>query len=798
MIRKIPPEELRKTCDASQFAFESTENTSLIEGIIGQERAVRAMSFGLRVTSPGYNIFVSGLTGTGRTTFTKTTVREMALQGQTPGDWVYVSNFEEPDKPLALRLPCGVGYGFSKDVDDLIEELKREMRKAFESDDYARQKEALVKKFQEMIQVLVTQTESKVREKGFSLVRTSNGFGTVPMVEGRNMTPEEFEGLDDKARKTLEGKGQELQTEITAMVRRVKDLEKKARERLKNLDEQMALFAVGHHVNELREKYKDHERVCCYLESMKREIVSHIDDFRGQEEVQSAIPAPWGKARDPQMAFNKYKVNLLVNNVDCEGAPVVFETNPTYYNLFGKIEYKGQLGIMVTDLTMVKAGAMHKANGGYLILHAGDVLKNPLSWDALKRTLKNREIKIENMGEQLRADAVVGLQPESIPLQAKVILLGSPVIFRMLYMLDEDFRKLFKVRVDFDVEMPLNPEHLEKYAAFVGSVCSKEGLRHFNPGAVSKVIEYSSRLVEDQTKLSARFNEVVELLYEANAWAEQDEADLVLESHVERAIEEKEYRSSLIEEKIRDLILRGKILVETSGEAVGQVNGLSIYDMGEYSFGRPSKITAKAWIGRSGVVNIEREIEMSGAIHSKGVLILAGYLGAKYAHDKPLALSASLCFEQNYEGVDGDSASSTELYALVSELSELPIKQSIAVTGSVNQQGEIQPVGGVVRKIEGYYMICKARGLDGNHGVIIPRQNEDNLMLKEEVVEAVRQGLFHIWSVDNIDDGLEILTGVSAIERGPDGTYSEGSVHALVDERLTEWAQTISRFRADG
>ncbi|MEW6080819.1 MAG: AAA family ATPase [Bacillota bacterium] len=794
VVKEIPPERLRRRSDPSSFPFDTTESIALIEGIIGQERAVRALDFGLSVSSPGYNIYVSGLTGTGRTTYARSAVQKVAGEGLTPGDWVYVNNFEEPDRPLAIALPCGMGHGFAQEVDDLIEELKREVKKAFESDEYARRKDALMKKFQEVTQQVLNHTEAMVKEKGFSLVRTTTGFGTIPMMQDRAMTPEEFEALDGDSKANLEAKSQELQTEIAAMVRKVKDLEKKARERLKGLDEQMALFAVGHHVNDIKEKYRDYPKIGKFMDSLKDEVVSHIDDFRGLEEQPSSSPqAPWARTRDPQAVFNKYKVNVLVNNAECRGAPVIFETNPTYYNLLGKIEYKGQLGIMVTDFTMIKPGALHRANGGYLILHAADVLKYPLAWDGLKRTLRNREIKIENMGEQLRADAVVGLQPEAIPLDVKVIMIGSPWIYQALYVMDEDFRKLFKVRADFDMSMARTQEHAEKYGAFIGSVCSREGLIHFDREAVARVIEYSSRLVEDQEKLSTRFNDIVELLYEANAWAKKEHSHAVSASHVDQALEEKAYRSMLVEEKIQEMILRDKIMVDTSGEAVGQINGLSIYDMGDYSFGRPSRITAKAFIGRAGVVNIEREIRMSGTIHSKGVLILAGYLGAKYAHNKPLALSASLCFEQNYEGVDGDSASSTELYALLSELSGLPVKQSIAVTGSVNQRGEIQPVGGVTRKIEGFFAVCKARGLDGSHGAIIPSRNVDNLMLKEEVLEAVRQGLFRVWSVDTIDEGLEILTGVPAGIMGPDGEYPKDTVHGRVDRRLAEWAETMSK-----
>ncbi|MEW5899220.1 MAG: Lon protease family protein, partial [Bacillota bacterium] len=497
---------------------------------------------------------------------------------------------------------------------------------------------------------------------------------------------------------------------------------------------------------------------------------------------------------DSRDIFNRYKVNLFVNNADTKGRPVIIESNPYYYNLFGKIEYRSVMGSLTTDFTMLKAGAVHRANGGYLILQAKDVLSDPLAWDALKKALKNRQTIIENIGEQYRIVPTASLRPEPIPVDVKVILIGSPYLYYLLYALDEDFQKFFKVRVDFDTEMPRTPENLKNYAAFAGSVCSREKLKHFDRAGLAELIEYGSRLCGDQNKLSTRFNEVVQIIYEAAAWAEAEGAAHVSAPHVRRAVEERVYRSSRLEEKIQEMIRQGKILVDTEGAVMGQVNGLSVVDIGDYSFGKPSRITAKTFMGQEGVVNIERETRMSGRLHTKGVLTLAGFLGDRFAQDKPLRLSARITFEQLYEGVDGDSASSTELYALLSALSGLPVKQGIAVTGSVNQNGEIQPIGGVTEKIEGFFAVCKIKGLTGEQGVIIPHQNVDNLMLKHEIIEAVQEGKFHIYAVRTVEEGISILTGAPAGIRGADGKYPENTVFYLVDKKLREYAEGLAGF----
>lgn len=790
---RVPPEQLRKTCGYQNFGFKSTAEITPLEDIIGQERAVRAIDFGLKVDLPGYNIYLSGLTGTGKTSYAKSVLRKVAAGQPTPDDWCYVHNFSQPDIPLALRFPPGMGSGFCQDMKELLEDLQSEIPKVFDGEEYESRRNRIIEEHQEKTNQLFSQLEKEVQEAGFILRRTGSGLTTVPTFEGQPLREEDFKALESKIQEEIERRNRQVQTKVTETIRQGRMIEKEAREKIKNLEREMGLFAVGHLIERLKKKYADLDRVVEYLGRVQEDVIDNLDSFKSAGEEKPA-PFPWMPDIKDDSAFVKYKVNLFVDNSRLEGAPVIFETNPTYYNLIGKVEYKSHMGGMFTDFTLIKPGAFHLANGGYLVLQVKDVLLNFGSWDALKRTLRNREVRIENLGEQFRLFATAGLKPEAIPLSVKVVLIGNPLLYYLLYHHDEDFRKLFKVKADFEMDMSRSPDHIEKYATFISTICHRENLRHFEPSGVARVVEYSSRLAGDQEKLSTRFNEVVEVIYEASAWAELDGDSLVTAEHVEKAIAEKINRSNKPEERLQEMIKRGKLLVDTEGEVVGQVNGLSVLDIGEYSFGRPSRITARTYMGEKGLVNIEREIELSGAIHDKGVLILAGFLGGKYAQDKPLSVSASITFEQVYEEVDGDSASSAELYALLSSLSELPIDQGIAVTGSVNQNGKIQPVGGVNQKIEGFFKTCKERGLNGRQGVIIPRQNVVNLMLPAEIVKAVEEGRFHLWAVETVDQGIEILTGHPAGEVRDDGTYPEDSVHGRVSRRLKELAQGLVRF----
>ncbi|KKM09208.1 ATP-dependent protease [Clostridiales bacterium PH28_bin88] len=791
---ELTSEQLRRTCDPETFPFETTAELEPFQGIIGQQRAAQAMEFGLKVQRPGYNIYIAGAIGSGRVSYARSAVRQMASTEPVPDDWCYVFNFQKPSQPKALSLPAGMGSVFRQDMEELVEDLRMEIPKAFEGDDYDKQKNELFKEFQEKSGLYLEQLNQIATEQGFTLKRTSTGFATIPMVDGKAISPEEYEQLEAEIKEELERRSNEIQLKGMEIIRRIQQAEKATKEKIKELENRIALFAVGPLIDDLGEKYGDFPQVIEYLEDVKDDVLSNLSTFRGEEEEQTTLP--WVR-RMRENALMKYQVNLLIDNRENQGAPVVVEPNPTYYNLVGRIEHENEWGVLVTDFTMIKPGALHKANGGYLIIHAKDVLNNPGSWEALKRVLKTREVRIENMGEHYGLIAMATSKPEPIPVNVKVVLIGSLFLYHLLHQYDEDFKKLFKIKADFDTDMIRDADNTYELAGFISALCRREGLRHFHRRAVARVVEYSSRLAEDQRRLTTCFNEIVELLYEADAWAASEGSEIVDHCHVAKAFTEKRLRSNLYEEKLHELMAEGTILLDTAGEVVGQVNGLSVLTVGDYTFGRPTRITAATFLGERGVAHIERETKMSGNIHSKGVLIISGYLGAKYAQETPLALSASLCFEQLYEGIDGDSASSAELYALLSSLSGLPIKQGIAVTGSVNQKGEIQPVGGVTAKVEGFFHLCKNRGLTGEQGVIIPRQNVVNLNLSEELIEAVAKGKFHLYAVGTVDEGIEILTGVPAGVRRKNGTYPKGSVHYRVIKTLKKYVSRMTAFSGE-
>ncbi|MEQ2129312.1 AAA family ATPase [Caldanaerobacter subterraneus KAk] len=756
-MEKLRVEKLKRYIDPAILDFETTDEVPALEGIIGQDRAQKAMEFGVKIKQKGYNIFITGITGTGRTSFAATYIKEIAKKEKRPNDWVYVYNFEKPSQPIAIELPAGLGKEFKKDMEEFVEQLQKDIPKAFESDSYEMQKGEIVKKYQEKKNELIENLNELARNYGFVLRDTRTGLISIPVIEGRQINQEEFQQLEEEVRKEIEKKAAEFEVKAMQVWKEIQLLDKQAREEIKKLDNDIGLFAVGHLIDELKAKYSEHESVTNYLESVKKDILENIDSFKAIDGEASPFPF----LRKEKGFLKKYMVNLFVDNSNTEGAPVVFEYNPNYNNLVGNIEYESDFGVATTDFTKIKAGALHKANGGYLILQAKDVLSYPFAWDALKRSLKTEKVIIENISSQYGFLSISSLKPEPIRLSVKVILIGTPYLYYLLYNYDEDFSKLFKVKVDFNEEMELNEENIRKLSSFIKTHCIEDNLKPFDKTAVARVIEYSTRLSEDQNKLSTRFNEIVEVLYEADAWATLEGSEVVTEEHVKKAIEEKIKRVNKLEEKMLEYFKKDIYLVEVTGERVGCVNGLAVIDLGDYEFGKPSKITVTTYPGEEGVVNIERESKMSGRIHDKGVMILTGYLGSKFAKDFPLTLSARIVFEQSYEGVEGDSASSTELYALLSSLSDVPIKQGIAVTGSVNQFGEIQPVGGVTHKIEGFYKVCKEKGLTGDQGVIIPYQNVSNLVLSDEVIEAVEKGLFHIYSVKTVEEGMEILTGRS-------------------------------------
>ncbi|MFA4884382.1 MAG: AAA family ATPase [Desulfotomaculaceae bacterium] len=789
---KVPVEKLKRVCHSNELDFcETTADIEPLDGFIGQDRAVRAMQFGLAMKAPGYNIFVVGLPGTGKSTYVQAIVSQAASGLPRSGDWCYIYNFADKDRPLAVSLPSGEGRGFKKDMEELLSDLRITIPKAFEGGDYENKKDAIVQSVNQKMTNYFLDIEAEAQKAGFDMKRTPNGIIFVPLKDDKPLSPEDYEKLPAQDRREMEEKGHRLHKKLDEAFHTGRALEKKASEEIAALEKQIAVFAAGPLVQRLLDKYNDFTSIVDYLKMYLLDITNNLEVFKSAAAAsgQARVPVPQEEAD----VFARYNVNLFVNNEKNGGVPVVIEPSSHYYNLFGKIEYKSQMLALSTDFLMIKPGAIHRANGGYLILQAKDVLSDPFSWDTLKKALKYRQAAVENIGEQYRLVPTVTLRPEPISLDVKVVLIGSPQIYYLLYNLDEDFQKLFKVKVDFDTEMPRTPENLRQYASFVNSVCQRESLKHFSRDGLARIIEYGSRLAGHQEKLSTRFNEVVEVVYEAASWAQLESAEYVESSHVEKAINEKVYRSNRLEEKIQEFITRGTIMIDTSGEVVGQVNGLYVIDSGGYSFGRPSRITATTYMGRGGVVNIEREAKMSGNIHSKGVLTLAGYLGGKFAQEKQLGLTAQITFEQLYDGVEGDSASSAELYAILSSLADLPVKQNMAVTGSVNQFGEIQPIGGATEKIEGFFEVCKAKGLTGSQGVVIPAQNVDNLMIKDEILEAVKKGQFQIYAVKSIEEGIELLCGAPAGKTGEDGTYPEDSVFGRVDRKLREFNEGLSK-----
>jgi lon-related putative ATP-dependent protease len=763
-----------------------------LEEIIGQERAARALRFGLGIKERGFNIYAAGFPGTGRTTAVRNFLEELARTQPAPSDWCYVNNFSNAYAPKAIRLPPGKAKDFQKDMKSFIDEAKRAIPRAFESEDYAAKREATVKALEAQSKTLIDELNRKAQEEGFIIQSTRIGLLLVPVIRGKPVIDKEFIALPQKTKEEIQEKRERLEPELRSAMRQFADMDRKVHEEIEKVNRDVALYAIGHSITDLAEKYKEFSDVGDYLKNVQADILDNISQFIKEPETQPQAPFPLPFIKENR--FRKYEVNVVVDTSDAKGAPVVTESNPTYQNLFGRIESEAQFGALFTDFTMIRRGSLHRANGGYLVLPVEALLMNPLSYDSLKRALRNEHIFIEEAQERMGFITTKSLKPEPIPLDVKVILIGDPILYQKLYTLDKEFSELFKVKADFDTTMERTDDNMKQYAAFVCTLCQKENLKHLDGSGLAKLIEHSSRLAEDQTKLSTRFAEIADIVREANFYASQEKSDTVTGNHVKKAIEERIYRSKLIQEKIQEMIKRGILLIDTDAATAGQVNGLSVISLGDFEFGIPSRVTASVGLGREGVVDIEREAKMGGPIHTKGVLILSGYLNEKYAQDKPLSLSARLVFEQNYEGVEGDSASGAELYAILSALSGIPIKQNIAVTGSVNQKGEVQAIGGVNEKIEGFFEVCKTKGLTGQQGVMIPESNVQNLMLKEEILDAVKEGKFHIYSVTTIDQGIEILTGTKAGARRKDGTFEKETISYVVDKRLREMAERLKEF----
>jgi len=791
---ELPQEDLRCSCDPTIFEFEDTSEIEPLDEVIGQERAVQAIRFGLDMKSPGYNIYVTGQEGTGKSTIVNDIVQLKASELDAPGDWCMVNNFKDVYRPKAIRLPAGEGIRFARRMNRFIEDMKIRLPKEFEGksyqDDLAEIKNRLSAEKQDHFE----QLSQVAKGKNLMIHRSTSGYQTIPADGDKPMPPEEFAKLPKEKQKTIEADAKALQTEINNTLREVGKINHAGQKEIEKLTAEVTLFVVKERLDLIREDYTEFKEVLNYLEDVQTNIVENVEDFL--KPVESPRPPGEGPPRQvPGSTFIQYKVNVLVDGKLLEGAPVVFETNPTFMNVFGQIEKRAFMGAITTDFTMIQAGSLLQANGGFLIMEIESVLTNPLVWEAMKRALQNRQLSIEDPPTAIGYSTGT-LRPQPIPLDVKVILLGNYQTFQLLQNYDSKFNKIFKVRADFDYETERSSETIQLYARFIARVCKEGSLRPFSAQAVAAIVEYGEKFIASKKKLSLRFGQIVSIIKEADYWAAQDDdAAVVSEAHIVKAFNEHRFRYNLYEEKMQESYVDDTIMIDVDGKVTGQVNALAVYQMGDFFFGRPSRITAETFMGKNGVINIEREARLSGSTHDKGVLILSGYLGRTFAQKTPLSLSISITFEQNYGGIDGDSASSTELYAILSSLSGIPIRQGIAVTGSVNQKGRVQAIGGVNYKIEGFFDVCKAIGLNGKQGVVIPQANVQNLMLKQEVIESVQKGEFHIYRVSSIEEGVEVLTGVPAGEADDNGMFPEGSVFAAVQKKLNAYIEQAYKFK---
>ncbi|MBI3845232.1 MAG: AAA family ATPase [Planctomycetes bacterium] len=786
--RELTPDELRWRCDPASLAFETTADLAAAATgePISQARVVAAIEFGLGMERPDFNLFIAGPPRTGRTFTLLHHLRSRAGVRPKPSDWCYVHNFQDTDRPRAIRLAAGQGPVLQRDLLDLVGELKTEIPKTFESEEYEKRHEELVKSAREKRDGLVAALEERCKAAGFRVQQVPNGLACIPLKGGKPIRQQDYEALPPEEKEDHRRRQELLQGEINAVMREIRKLEKEAREVVKGLDRDTAMRAVRHAIEDLEEKYRENAAVLGHLRAVQDDVLADIDDFK-RREPQQVIPGVM--IPSPEPSFLRYHANVFVTHDDAGGAPVVLESNPTYRNLFGRVDRRAQFGALVTDFTMVKAGSVHRAGGGYLVIDALDVLRNLLSWDSLKRAIRDRAIKVEEIGDVYGIITTEGIKPEPIPLEAKVVMVGTPQLYWLLHRVDPDFRDLFKVKVEFDDDTERSDARIRELASFVASIGRQENLRPFDRAAVCVIVERAVEMTDDREKLTACYAELADLVREAEYCAARAGRSVVGAADVREAIAARRRRTGLVEDRFLEYFQRGDIFVDVDGAAVGQVNALSLYDLGDTSFARPARVTARVAMGRSGFLDIERESKLAGPIHTKGVMILSGYMLGTFGRERPIALAATLCFEQSYGPIEGDSASAAELIALLSALGDAPVRQDLAITGSVNQKGEIQPVGGVSRKIEGFFDVCRARGLNGTQGVVIPAQNVKNLVLREDVVEAAREGRFHVWAARTIEDCVKILIGRDAGKKGPRGAFPRGSVYAKVDERLAELAR---------
>ena len=787
--------ELKFTCDSNVFHFNTTDELEPISTGIGQERGIKALEFGLNIDINGYNVYVEGPYGVGKTAYVKNYLNTISKKKKVPNDWCYLYNFDNPNEPVAVALPAGQGKEFRDTMNSFINEIKVDIKNTFNNEDFEKEKNLIKQEYEAKRNSLMEKLNQKSAEYGFTVKSAQNGIYMMPILNGRTIAEEEFNKLDDATKKEFEDKSTIVQQHIMTAIGEIKSIERESETKIQEWQSNVALLTINAHINLIKAKYKMNKKINKFLESIKKDILKNINLFTADEKViETKLQGPQAAHPEIYKPWLNYRVNLFIDNSSLEGAPAVADTDYSYHNIFGKLEYENYYGALKTDFTMLKPGLLHIANGGYLVFQANDLLTNSLCYDTLKKVLRSKSLGIENAADPRSSMVMVSLKPEPIPLDLKVILIGDENIYQTLLAMDPDFRKLFKIKVEFAEEATLNEQNMVGLARFVKGYCSHEGLPPLDAGAMARLIEYASKLADDQHKLSTRFTDLSVIVGEAATWAKMAKSKVITEEFITKALAEKIDRVKKYDEKYMEMIRDNVLLIDTTGSKVGQINGLTIMNVGDYTFGKPVKITASTYTGKNGIINIEREVELSGSSHSKGILILSGYLGEMFAQDMPLSLTASICFEQLYSGVDGDSASSTELYAILSSLSNIPINQSIAVTGSVNQKGEIQPIGGVNDKIEGFFQVCKMRGLDGNHGVIIPQQNVRNLNLSEEVISAVKSGKFHIYAISTIDEGIEILTGVPAGSKDENGKFPAGTINYLVYNKLKKYAE-VSKMK---
>lgn len=781
--------DLKSTCNPNIFKFETTESLEPIASGIGQDRGIKALEFGLNVDINGYNLYIEGPSGVGKTMYTKHYLESISKKKKLPQDWCYVYNFDNPNEPIAIPLAAGQGKEFRDAMDRFIKDIKHDIKDTFNNEDFEKEKALIKQEYEAKRSALMDQLNATSSQYGFQVKSANNGIYMMPVINGKTIEEEEFEKLDPETKKNFEDKSAIVQQHVMEAISQIKNIQSESDKKISEWQSNVALLTVNAHVNYIKSNFKRNKKITKFLDDVKKDILKNVNAFLVVDDDSKKPVQPQPQRQEVLRPWLNYRVNLFIDNSNLEGAPVIMDSNYSYPNIFGKLEYENYYGSLKTDYTMLKPGLLHIANGGYLIMQATDIVSNQYCYETLKKVLRTKELGIENPVDQHSSMVMVSLKPEPIPLNLKVILIGNEALYQTLISVDTDFRKLFKIKVEFEDDAPLTLENMNKLARVVEGFCQTEELPPLDRSGMAKVIEFASRLANDQTKLSTRFSEITQIVGEAATLARLRREKVITGKIVDEALAQRIERVQKYNQKYLDMINNSTLLIDTEGFKVGQINGLTVMSIGDYSFGLPARITANTYVGKNGIIDIEREVEMSGSSHSKGILILSGYLGEMFAQDMPLSLTASLCFEQLYNGVDGDSASSTELYAILSSLSGIPINQSIAVTGSVNQKGEIQPIGGVNEKIEGFFKICKTRGLKGLHGVMIPKLNEKNLNLSDEVVEAVKQGLFHIYAISTIEQGIEILTGVPAGKRDESGRFTSGSVNSLAYAKLKKYAK---------